>query len=64
MDAETKDEFRRIRERMKQYEEDSRQLIRVTVVVKALAKKVDRFSLAVSTLAVTVLADLVSHYIK
>lgn len=64
MDPETTREFRRLRAELKQYEKDSRELIRVSESVKALAKKVDHFSWAVTSMAVTVAADLISHYIK
>lgn len=64
MDRETETEFKRVWAKMKQYEADSRELIRVSVVLKTLGKKVDRFSFAVTTLAITVVADLIAHYVK
>lgn len=49
---------------MERFEKDSRDLIRVSEAVKVLAKKVDRFSFAVTSFALAVVVDIASHYIK
>lgn len=64
VDRESENEFKRVWRRLDKTEEDRLQLVRVGEAVKFLAKKVDRFSAAVTLLAVTVTADLISHYIK
>lgn len=64
MEREAENEFKRVWKKLDQSEKDSRELIRVSEAVKVLAKKVDRFSAAVTLLAVTITADLLSHYIK
>lgn len=64
MEREAENEFRRVWKRLDKTEEDRLELVRVSEAVKFLAKKVDRFSGAVTLLAVTVTADLISHYIK
>jgi hypothetical protein len=64
VDRDAENEFRRVWRRLDKTDEDRLQLVRVTESVKTLAKKVDRFSLAVTGLAITVTADVISHYIK
>lgn len=64
MDRESENEFKRVWRKLDQTEKDSRELVRVSEAVKVMAKKLDRFSSAVTLLAVTVAGDLVSHYIK
>lgn len=64
MDQESEKEFQRVWKRMERFEKDSRDLIRVSEAVKVLAKKVDRFSFAVTSFALAVVVDIASHYIK
>lgn len=64
MDRDTSDEFNRVWKRLEKADEDRLQLVRVTEAVKTLTRKLDRFSFVVSTFALTVLADVISHYIK
>lgn len=64
MEREAENEFKRVWRKLDQTEKDSRELIRVSEAVKVLAKKVDRFSGAVTLLSITIAGDLLSHYVK
>lgn len=64
MDREAQSEFKRVWLKLDKTENDRLELVRVSEAVKVMAKKLDRFSGAVTLLAVTVAADLISHYIK
>lgn len=64
MDRDTDNEFKRVWRKLDKTENDRLELVRVSESVKFLAKKVDRFSLAVTTLAITVVADLISSHLK
>lgn len=64
VEREAEEEFKRVWARMRRYEKDSRQLIRVSESVKTLARKVDRFSLAVTGLATAVVGDIIAHYVR
>ena len=64
MDRESQNEFKRVWSKLDKTEADRLELVRVSEAVKVMAKKLDRFSSAVTLLAVTVAADLISHYIK
>lgn len=64
MDRETDNELKRIWRKLEKTDQDSRELIRVSESVKYLAKKVDRFSLAVTGLAMTVVADVITTHLR
>lgn len=64
MDRDTSEEFKRIWKSLEQSQKDGRELTRVSTSLQFLAKKVDRFSYAVTALAITVVADLINAHIK
>lgn len=64
MDRDAENEFKRVWRKLDATEKDGRELARVAESVKFLAKKVDRFSWAVTTLAITVVAELITSHIK
>lgn len=64
MEREAENEFKRVWRKLDKAEEVALAQARMSEAVKYLAKKVDRFSWAVTTLAITVVADLISTHIK